>query len=289
MDLIERVFKELGVPLAPDKIFGPSQVLTYLGIEIDSVNLVIRLPKDKFDELMSSLRFWKDKKKCTKKELLSLIGSLSFACKVVKCGRFFLCRLIDLSTTVHSLHHHISISAESRKDISWWLEFLPTWNGVEVIQTETLYSTDIKLYTDASGFGLGGCYGGKWFSVPIANKHNYSISFLELLAIVVAVFSWGDEWCDKQVILYTDNEAIVQIWTTGSCKCKDIMSLIRLLFFFLAKRNINLMIFHIAGKSNIYADSLSRLQVARFKEQCPDAERLPTSIPTSIWPILREI
>ena len=287
IDLIGTVFQELGVPLAPDKIFGPSQVITYLGIEIDSINFVIRLPQVKFVELMASLRYWKNRKKCIKKELLSLIGLLSFACKVVKCGRFFLRRLIDLSTTVHSLYHHISISPESRKDILWWVEFLPTWNGVEVIQTETIHSIDIRLYTDASGVGLGGFYAGKWFAVPITNSFKYSICYWELLAIVVAVFSWGDEWHDKQVVLYTDNEAIVYIWSTCSCKCKDIMFLIRRLFFFIAKRNINLIILHIAGKSNSYADSLSRLQVDRFRARCPDAQDMPTIIPASIWSLLQ--
>ena len=38
-------FEALGVPLAPDKIEGPSTVFTFLGIEIDSVNMIIHLPK----------------------------------------------------------------------------------------------------------------------------------------------------------------------------------------------------------------------------------------------------
>ena len=158
-----------------------------------------------------------------------------------------------------------------------------------MIQTETLDSTDIRLYTDASGLGLGGCYAGKWFSVPIENYYKYSIAFRELLAIVVAVLSWGDEWCNKQVVIYTDNEAIVYIWSTGSCKCKDIMTLIRLLFFFIAKRNINLLFHHIAGKANTHADLLSRLQVTRFKELFPEAETWPTPIPSSILAILRKL
>ena len=85
---------------------------------------------DKFNDLMSMLAFWQRRKKCTKGELLSLIGSLSFAAKVVKPGRMFLRRLIDLSTSVSSLNHHITLISEGRADIAWWLEFLPSWNGV---------------------------------------------------------------------------------------------------------------------------------------------------------------
>ena len=182
--------KNLGVPLAPDKIIGPSQVLTYLGIEIDTLNFVIRLPEDKFEALMVMLQEWKDKKKCKKRDLQSLIGSLSFACKVVKCGRMFLRRLIDLSTKVSGKNHYIDVTVEARKDIEWWLKFLPTWNGVEVIQAPPVSSCDIRLYTDASDIGLGGFYNGEWFSVPLKGIVKHSIGYFELLAIVVAVFCW---------------------------------------------------------------------------------------------------
>eukprot|EP00731_Ephydatia_muelleri_P001097 Em0001g1097a len=39
--------------------------------------------------------------------------------KVVRAGRFFLCHLIDLSTTVRKLRHHVSLNAEARADVMW--------------------------------------------------------------------------------------------------------------------------------------------------------------------------
>ena len=113
MAKIIKVFEDLGVPLSMDKLIGPVAIIIYLGIEIDFINMVIRLPTDKFSELLSLLSEWYDRKKCTKRELLSLIGKLSFAPKVVQPGRIFLCRLIDLSTTGRELYHHISINREA--------------------------------------------------------------------------------------------------------------------------------------------------------------------------------
>ena len=64
-------------------------------------------------------------------------------------GRTFLRRLIDLSTTVKKMSHHISIDAESRKDISWWAKFLPTWNGKhKILEQATVLTTNIELYTE---------------------------------------------------------------------------------------------------------------------------------------------
>ena len=106
MDTLKSTFSELGVPLAPDKVVGPVTQLTYLGIEIDSHALCVRLPSDKLFQLQFLLQSWCSRKKCTKRDLLSLIGSLSFACKVVKPGRIFLRRLIDLSTSAFTSSHH---------------------------------------------------------------------------------------------------------------------------------------------------------------------------------------
>ena len=280
--------KILGVPLAPEKIIGPAQIITYLGIEIDTIEFIIRLPEEKLRELMDTLQVWKDKKKCKKRELQSLIGSLSFACKVVKCGRMFLRRLIDLSTTVTGKNHYIDITAEGRKDIWWWLEFLPTWNGVEVIQSRPILSVDIRLFTDASDVGLGGFYNGQWFSISLEGKVKHSIGYFELLSIVVAVLCWGSNWRDSQVVLFTDHEALVHIWKTGSCKCPFMMALIRKLFFFTAEHNINLLLQHVNGTDNVYADLLSRLQVAQFLALCQDAAKEQTFIPDFIWEILHD-
>ena len=97
LKISQQVFDKLRVPQAPNTLKCPTTVLTYLGIEIDSDDQVIRLPDGKYSAHYSQLTQWICKKKCTKKELLSLIEKLSFAVKVVRSRRFFLRRLIDLS------------------------------------------------------------------------------------------------------------------------------------------------------------------------------------------------
>ena len=129
VQLVKVAFDHLGVPIADDKLEGPVTRLTYLGIEIDSDVMVIRLPEEKLFELWYLLEVWVVKHKCTNRELLCLIGKLSFAAKVVKPSRLFVRRLIDLSTTVKRLNHHISVNSESREDILWWQKFILTWNS----------------------------------------------------------------------------------------------------------------------------------------------------------------
>ena len=217
----------MDIPLAFDKLVGPTTTITFLGIEIDSVSKTIKLPPDKFADLITKLRLWKLKIKCTKRELLSLIGSLSFACKVVKPGRLFLRRLIELSTSVSRLGHHISLNGEARKDIQWWLDFVPSWHGVEFIQELSISNFDLELATDASSLGIGAIFGKHWFAHPLSDfckisclqqreGDPFDINLWELFALVVAVFTWGKSWRDKQIVIYVDNLSITFIWLRGS-------------------------------------------------------------------------
>ena len=92
-----------------NKLVGPTTVITYLGIQIDSVALMVSLLVEKLARILELLDSWVEKHTCTKKELLSLIGLLSFACKVIKPGHIFLWRLIGLPTMASELHSEIVV------------------------------------------------------------------------------------------------------------------------------------------------------------------------------------
>ena len=208
---------------------------------------------------------------------------MSFAAKVVKPGRIFLRRLIDLSTTVKKLRHHISLNREALADISWWLSFLPSWNGIAFFQEDFISSEDLFFFTDASKLGIGGVLYNKWFSAEWPSSfHTLDINFQEMFAIYAALTIWAPLLSNKQIIVHCDNLDVVTIWSKGTTKHSHIMHLIRLVFFICASHNINLIAKHIPGSYNILADSLSRLQVRKFRKLHPSAETEQRQIPTSI-------
>ena len=237
--------------------------------------------------MLQLLQQWRERKKCTKRELLSLIDSLSFASKVVKPGRMFMRRLIELSTSVTLIHHRVTLNAESKADIQWWLDFLPDWNGVSTIQEEPVTSVSLSLSTDASGVGFGAVYGKFWFSAewPEDMAHHH-INVKELFAIVADVYTWGQTWHDRQVLFFTDNLSITQVWLTGSSRDRNIMCLVRFLFLFSARLNLNILMQHVPGLSNSAADALSHLQVGRFCQLVPHAHLQQSQIAPVIWHIL---
>ena len=60
-------FTSLGVPLEPTKLEGPANCLTFLGIEMDTVTLQLRLPKDKLQRLKEALAAAEAKNACPSK------------------------------------------------------------------------------------------------------------------------------------------------------------------------------------------------------------------------------
>ena len=46
-----QVCRQLGVPIATQKVEGPTAIITFLGLELDSLKQQIRLPTDKLQDL----------------------------------------------------------------------------------------------------------------------------------------------------------------------------------------------------------------------------------------------
>ena len=65
-----------------------------------------------------------------------------------------------------------------------------------------------------------------------------------------------------------------------------IMHLLRCLFFYVAQFNINISAEHIPGMQNSVADSISRFHMQVFQELAPQADLLPTPIPSSLKNLL---
>ena len=156
--------QKINAPVKLTKVEGPSTNITFLGIVINTVTMTASISSERKQELLSALQSMIERRKCTKQQLLSLIGKLSFACKVVPAGRIFLRRLIDLSCSVSRIHHHIRLTKEARLYMYWWFNFLPQWSGTScILETEWTTTPSMNLYTDASGtLGWGAYWSGRW-------------------------------------------------------------------------------------------------------------------------------
>ena len=128
--IIIETCRELGIPLAPHKTVDPTTCLVFLGIEIYTIAIELRLPQDKLRKLQE----WQFKKVCTRHSLESLLGYLNHTCKAVRPGRSFIGRLIAMLTKARRTHRTMIRINESCSDIRWWHLFVSSWNGVSMLR-----------------------------------------------------------------------------------------------------------------------------------------------------------
>ena len=169
-----------------------------------------------------------------------------------------------------------------------WVEFLTNWNGVSIFYEHKFTSCyDIQLHTDAaSTAGFSVVYKTHWLSskwpekMPTIPDNLSSMAFMVLYPIVVASYLFSQEWKGKKIMFVCDNQAVVSILRKGRSKCGYIMRLMRTLTWLSLVNNFYFSSMYIESKKNIAADLLSRFQIDKFKELCPDADSEPMQCPS---------
>ena len=282
LDIMITTCESLGFSLNPNKIVQPTTCLQFLGIVIDTSLMELRISEERLQDILTELDNWSHRRTATKRQLLSLIGKLIFVCRVVRPGRIFVQRLIDLSKTAMHLHHKIRLTTPALLDIYWWQQFLPLWNKTSVFYNDQwVEDTALHLYTDASNIALAAYYDGEWFVVPFVSSTSLflsmSINWRELCAIALALSTWGPQWQGQKLILHCDNMCVVECINQGSSKNIDIMHLIRNMFYICAHYCFEITARYVNTKDNNIADSLSRLQFSRFRQFAPTASATMTS------------
>ena len=113
------LLSELGFGINWEKAVAPTQRLTFLGIEIDTVLRQLCLLESKLCELRELLSDTLLKQSITKRDLQSLVGKLNFAARMVFGDRTFLWQIINVINTLSRPHHNIRINKQLRADSSW--------------------------------------------------------------------------------------------------------------------------------------------------------------------------
>ena len=125
--------------------------------------------------------------------------------------------------------HYIRLSRGFRSDLQWWKVFATTWNGTSYLAS----NTTAQFASDASGtWDCGAWHGTSWLQWRWGGRsRNLAITVKELLPIVLAVLIWGPAWHSQTVLSYCDNQAVVAILRSWTCKQPGLMHMLRCLFF----------------------------------------------------------
>ena len=138
--------------------------------------------------------------------------------------------------------------------------------------------TDIA-YLDASLTGLGACFNNLVYTLPIpAGFNNYTIVHLEMINVLVALKLWAQSWANKRVRLYCDNQAVVQVLSTGNTRDVELGACAQNIWLLTAMYNVSIDFTHILGVQKSVADLLSR-----WKYDAAGVNELYQIIPNPVW------
>lgn len=114
LSTLQHIAERFGVPLAADKIEGPTTEISFLGIVIDSMAMECRLPQEKLVDLQTEIRRIHGMKKIQPRDLQSLLGKLNFACRinrlsassqpVIRLLRQLVLRCLQLNIFIYAVH-----------------------------------------------------------------------------------------------------------------------------------------------------------------------------------------
>ena len=204
--------KKCGFQVKQKKTVGPSRVLEFLGLIIDTVRREIRISSERLHEIRSELAEWKGRKKCKKRELLSILGKLNFCSQVVVPGHMFSCRLIQLSKVGKSLYTTIYLDKECRKDLLWWCVIMETHNGVCWFPKEFNGETAEIMFSDAADGAAAAVWGESWTIQKFEGECEWikpkPICYKEMYAVVLGVGTFRVRLRGKQLLMNVDNMTV---------------------------------------------------------------------------------
>ena len=291
-----KILRRIGFYISYKKLISPKQISRFLGIEIDTIEMKLRLPKDKMVKLHSTIQEFVGQEKARKDDLDRLAGLLSHCAKVVRGGRVFTRRIYDLCASVSKPFYKVRLSAAFQKDLQWWLEFADFFNGeCEFFRTNR---ATLATYSDSStGSGFGAIHNndglaGGWFEddKKIMKKwlgHHYCdteelcykkngdpehINVLEMWPVLQAANRWGHLWGGADVCMVTDNTQVRGALLKGRSKNAITMEWLRRIFWLSVVHNFNIVSIYIPSEENNVCDALSRLVDPRSIERLKEAD-----------------
>ena len=195
-DALLDVMAQLGITVTKKTLVAPTTQAVCLGILIDTVEGTVAIPPEKLKDITNMVKEWKGKNFGTKCQLQSLLGILLYVHKCVKPARCFLNRMLEMLRNA-SNPAKIMLSDDFHRDLGWFNQFLPQYNGISMYAHSPSRSI---LELDACLTGLGGRWENFVYHLPLPRDfRNLDIVHLEMISIVLALRLFAQFWKGKCV------------------------------------------------------------------------------------------
>lgn len=240
---------------------SPSMRCEYLGFTVDSMSFALEVPQNKREAIQGLLHYLRPGVTCTIRLFSRLIGSLIAICAATAYGMLHTKSLERIKQSRLILNDGdfdcmMLIPCSAQPDLDWWIShIMSSANPIRTGQTRA------TIFSDASLTGWGAACGGKTTGgLWSAEERRFSINYLELLAIYLALRCFATNLSDCEILLRVDNTtAICYINRMGGTRFPHLNDLTREICQWCEARRHWLFAAYIPSKENIEADYESRV------------------------------
>lgn len=238
----------------------PNQTRTFLGFELDSREMHLKLPQKKITKIFESVQKLSNKTTISIRDFARFLGLLCSACPAVPYGwvytkRFEREKFLGLQNAADDYDKIMTLSPLLEPDFTWWKTHInhasnPIRNGQYFLE----------IFSDASMTGWGiACNGerasGFWDAIEAKNH----INFLELKAAFIGLMCFATNFTNKEILLRIDNTtAISYINRYGGIQYPHLNDIAREIWQWCEHRQLHIFASYIKSKENREADKESR-------------------------------
>jgi hypothetical protein len=245
----------------------PSQIMDFLGFQIDLVEFKLHLTAEKSRLILGKLEELRRKTQISGRELASILGKLSAASQSLLVAPLYFRRLQAIQgRTVkanggRNYDQMIRVEGAIAEELDWWIENFPRLKPAPIAHPRVT----LTIFTDSSLQGWGAHAGntsiqGRW-TMELQKEH---INVLELLAIKNGLFAFAKHMKNTAVQVYSDNSSAVAVLRKlGSIRSAKLNQIAMDIWEWAMQRDLIILALHIAGKVNVLADQASRVFLDR--------------------------
>lgn len=243
-------------------ILCPAQRLEFLGTMVNTCDMNLSIPASKIMKVKREARQILHKDNWPARKLAGTIGLMNSVCKAMSPGMLMTrCLLANLSQALIANRCNwdttiVKLWDTAREELLWWSEEMTKYNGRPFKQA----TTEMTIYTDASEIGWGGVYGTKSYSGSWSNEdYSPSSNMRELRAIQKVIQVMKEDVKDKKLLILSDNiTAISNVIKEGGNNNVEYIQQLKDLYWLIKQLNCTVVMRHIPGQKNVFADAASR-------------------------------
>ena len=215
------------------------------------------VPAEKIKDCLILSRKWASRSRCTQLQLRQYLGKLFHVCQCCPTLCLFVSHMLETLRAAPD-HSYQRLGQAFKADVHWILQYLPLYNGVQMIPYNPTLPTPIVVDSCLTG--------GGWHFGDHMIKRRLHLAYpdfvlnsseLTILNALIAIKVWSSLLCNHAVLLLCDNSAALSILQTGRDRASFMLSCARELWSYTAAYNFEIRVQHISGVQNTLADQIS--------------------------------